>query len=411
MRTMPVDPEMYRPLETRLAQEFFPAAFGWGPTSDATRARASLPVRHGGLALPNPCLLAESERSNSTAAVRRLLDAVIQQDWTFQVDRDALWDERAEREVMRDLALSIEADEIERRLGGAEQRSLHETRLSGGARWLAAIPLNDFNCRYALPQQVFRDAVALQMGQPLPDDLPSHCPSCDEQNVDVAHFLKCPKKGWVRRRHTEVLKELARLMRGVCGKTGVIEEPELGPVRGPPFANKNTTTDSGARTDILARGFFEPQMDAHFDVTIIDTAQKSALKKGIKPETLLAEAQREKRDFYEERVKRLGGSFTPFAASVYGTLAPESERVILTLMSKMSKENGRRAPSEACARLRIQIAIVKATSLCIRSRSHDSNKLGASANGAQMDEPEVEDSEETLDLEAEWGDLRTTLGQ
>ena len=116
---------------------------------------------------------------------------------------------------------------------------------------------------------------------------------------------------------------------------------------------------------------------------------------------------------YEERVERLGGSFTPFAASVYGTLAPESERVILTLMDKMKKAHGGRVPSESCARLRIQLAILKATSQCIRSRSRDTPKFGATADGAKGESPEggSEAEEDALDLEAEWGDLRTSLGE
>jgi hypothetical protein len=99
-----------------------------------------------------------------------------------------------------------------------------------------------------------------------------------------------------------VLKQFARLMRGICET--VIEEPELGPVTGPPFKNENTTTLPGARTDILARGFFEPQVDSHFDVYIVDTAKKSALKKGMSPEAVLAQAERGKRNEYEERVTR-----------------------------------------------------------------------------------------------------------
>ena len=112
---------------------------------------------------------------------------------------------------------------------------------------------------------------------------------------------------------------------------------------------------------------------------------------------------------YEERVRRLGGSFTPFAVSVYGTLAPEAERTILTLMKKMSKDVSDRKISEACARLRIQLAILRATSMCIRSRSHDNNTYGAIVNcteeGVAPERSEEED-EEPLDLEAEWYDSR-----
>ena len=204
------------------------------------------------------------------------------------------------------------------------------------------------------------------------------------------------------------MKELARLMKEVCET--VIEEPVLGPVHGPPFRNKKTTVDAGARTDILARGFFEPQIDAHFDVTIVDTCCASALRKQLRPEAVLAKAQRDKRDEYEERVTRTGGSFTPFAASVYGTLAPESERVLLTLTSKLSKTGGPRRTTEACARLRIQMAIMKATSMCIRTRSVHTPS-GATVCDVLDKEPcaavlEEEEEEEGLDLVGEWHDLR-----
>jgi hypothetical protein len=206
-----------------------------------------------------------------------------------------------------------------------------------------------------------------------------------------------------------VLKELARLMGEVCET--VVEEPRLGPVIGPPFANKNTSTDPEARGDILARGFFQPQQDAFFDVTIVDTAKKSALAHGRSPAGVLARAQQDKRDKYDERVQRLGGTFTPFAASVYGTLAPESERVLLTLVKKLTSEKGERAASEACVRTRIQVAIVKATSMCIRSRAHNNNNHFGATDGAQGGGFAAGDGEARElvgggDLAGAWADLQ-----
>jgi len=242
---------------------------------------------------------------------------------------------RIDREVRQDLARSIEAAEIEERLIGAERRSLHEAQLSGGARWLGAIPLEAPG--YALSRQTFRDAVAVRMGLPVPDPLSPDCPSCN-QEADLAHLLKCPNGGWIRRRHNEVQRELIRLMKGACDT--VIAEPVLPPVHGPPFKNKKTTIDPDARPDIFTRGFFEPQVDNYWDVTIVDTAQQSALDKGMTPEAVLHKAETEKRDKYQERVERLGASFTPFVASVDGTLAEESERAILTLVKKIAERNG-----------------------------------------------------------------------
>ena len=75
---------------------------------------------------------------------------------------------------------------------------------------------------------------------------------------------------------------------------------------------------------------------------------------------------------------------------------------------------GDRKISEACARLRIQLAIVRATSMCIRSHSHDNNTYGAVVNrteGEEVPEEEIEEEgEEPLDLAGEWYDLRTGMG-
>ena len=174
-----------------------------------------------------------------------------------------------------------------------------------------------------------------------------------------------------------------------------------------------TTTDENARPDILARGFFEPQVDVYFDVTIVDTAQKSALDKGLTPEAVLLRAEKSKRTKYRERVERIGGRFVPFAASVYGTLAEDSERTILTIMKKLSEKSGNRKSSEACARLRIQLAILRATSLCIRTRSHDNPSSGAPTVGTQEEgqQDSAVQEVEDIDLDAEWFDLQTTLGQ
>jgi hypothetical protein len=264
--------------------------------------------------------------------------------------------------------------------------------------WLAAIPLDDSGL--ALDRQTFRDAVAIRMGLLPPDELPKDCPSCGEEDIEISHLLKCPNGGWVRRRHTEVLKVWAKLMRGVCET--VVEEPYLGPVIGGPFLKDTTTTGPEARADILARGFFQPQRNSLFDVTIVDTAKKSALKKGLKPETVLAAAERAKRNEYEERILRQGGTFTPLAASVYGTLAHDSEQVLQRLAGMLAKRKEERGAIEHCARLKLQVAIVKATSLCLRTRCYDNQPFAAAGNRgeaeseADLSEGEGEDVEEDL---------------
>ena len=67
----------------------------------------------------------------------------------------------------------------------------------------------------------------------------------------------------------------------------------------------------------------------------------------------------------------MGGSFTPLAASVYGTLAVESEQVLLRLAGLLAKRKEGRGAVEHCCRVKLQAAIVKATSTCLRARCCD----------------------------------------
>ena len=130
---------------------------------------------------------------------------------------------------------------------------------------------------------------------------------------------------------------------------------------------------------------------------------------------MLRIAERTKRAENEERVERMGGTFTPLACSVYGTLGPESEQVLQVLTTKMKEKT--EDPADAAARVRriVQMAIIKATSLCIRTRSQ-TNPYGAEVNAQRteaerlMDETdsqvEEEEEEEEPDVACVFGDLR-----
>ena len=77
--------------------------------------------------------------------------------------------------------------------------------------------------------------------------------------------------------------------------------------------------------------------------------KKSAKKKGLTPEAVLKIAERTKRAENEERVLRIGGTFTPLACSVYGTLGAESEQVLQVLAAKMKEKTEDSADAAARA--------------------------------------------------------------
>ena len=82
---------------------------------------------------------------------------------------------------------------------------------------------------------------------------------------------------------------------------------------------------------------------------------------------LLRRKEEQKRSKYEERMAPYG-DFAPLICSVYGTLAPESAKLLTRITRGLDKEQDKDA-AMWMARAQLQTAIIKATSLCLRSRS------------------------------------------
>ena len=362
MRTMEVDPALFEPLEDTLVATFFPAAFGWVPDQLA-RARSTLPVRHGGLGIPRPSELAVSERGSSATLTAPIESAIWSQDWSFRGDRKATAALRQSVWEEKDRVHSQEVEDLLKQTTGRARRAFEEARVQGGRTWLAAIPLECHGL--ALPRQTFRDAVALRMGVPLPDPLPSVCPSCGEP-FSLQHALKCKKGGWVVRRHREVLLAWASLFERVA--SFVEEEPALPLIPGVVFSDPRTTTDPAARADIMARGVFQPQTNSYYDTAVIDTAADSYVRCSVV--STLASKERLKRRKYDERVRPLG-TFTPLVCSVYGTLGGEAEKVLTLVTSRLKTARTEKRDAAFLLRVCLSAAVVKATSVCLRERSHD----------------------------------------
>jgi hypothetical protein len=343
--------------------------------------------------------LAEDQQEAADGAVEELTQAILRQDWDYKCDPKEIRKNRREARQAQEEGLKDLADQIENELLGDERDSMNEMKLPGSDRSIMAVPLEDSG--FAFDRQTFRDHVAMRMGQPCPDPLPEDCPRCGKKDIDRAHLLDCKTGGWVRLRHGEVQRAWAKVMRQACGTATL--EPAIGPVSGPAFERKTTTTDEGARGDIKARGIFQDQVDSIFDTVVVNTFKPSAKKKGLKSHSILRAAEKGKRAEYEERVTRNGQTFTPLASSTLGTLDPEAEHVLLRLAKKLSKEHGEAGPAELHARMSIQAATIKATSLCLRS--HESISTISSEHHKQGAEDEQE-----ADGEKDFRVLQSDLG-
>ena len=93
--------------------------------------------------------------------------------------------------------------------------------------------------------------------------MPSVCVCGDHFNVD--HAMTCKRGGFVIQRHNELRDLEAEMLRMVCN--GVETEPILQDITGEEL-NRGAITAPDARLDIVARGFWERQRSAFFDVRI-----------------------------------------------------------------------------------------------------------------------------------------------
>ena len=362
MRTMPVDPVLYAPLEKALINSFFRRALGWAPDSEeGLRTRCALPPRLGGLGLPRPEDLARQELSASAGGSLALADAVLRQDWDYKEDSKMIQRARDSRLAEKHTQDLETAKRELKRLTGRARRGLEEAIEDDHSSWLSAVPLE--HLALDLNRQVFRDAVALKMGQDLPDPLPQYCPDCGE-DFDISHALTCKKGAWIVRRHHEVKAAWRALFREVSDQ--VDDEPVLPPAVMAAITKKSTTTDPGARGDIRVRGLFQVQQDAYTDVVVVDTGCPSNVGKGAM--TVLRAAETRKHSMYDERVRPYG-AFAALASSVYGTLGPEASKILALVTKGLDAERQEKAHKITMHRVNLQIATVKAVSMSLRSRS------------------------------------------
>eukprot|EP00731_Ephydatia_muelleri_P029724 Em0021g247a len=122
--------------------------------------------------------------------------------------------------------------------------------------------------------------------------------------VYIQHALDCKKGGLVIQRHNEIRDCIGDIASQVW--THVIKEPVVREVD-----VKNA--DGGLRLDLGIRGVWQPQVEALFDVKVVDTDAPSHRTRS--PEAILESGAKEKKRVYEQAVVERRGNFTPSAVS------------------------------------------------------------------------------------------------
>ena len=146
----------------------------------------------------------------------------------------------------------------------------------------------------------------------------------------------------------------------------MVFEPFLPSCDGVHFSRKTTTRKLDARADILVSGLFQRFQDAYLDVAVLDTGAACYEKKTSRQ--VLAAKEISKRGKYEERVS-LGGAFAPLVCSVYGTLGREASAILSRVVNGLDTGRPEKKDTAVMQAVYLQMAVVKATSRCLRARS------------------------------------------
>ena len=149
---------------------------------------------------------------------------------------------------------------MKRSLPAKTNRAVEFAVEKGASSWLNVFPMN--NMDFTLNKREFRDAVKLRYDWPIPE-----CPSICVwgANFSVDHAMVCKRVGFVIQRHNEIRDLEAELLEMVCSDVQI--EPSLQPVTGETL-NKGANKENGARLDVHARGLWERQRSAFFDVRV-----------------------------------------------------------------------------------------------------------------------------------------------
>ena len=126
--------------------------------------------------------------------------------------------------------------------------------------WLTVMPLKEMG--FSLNKRELRDTLKLCYEWPI-DDMPSRCVCGELFSVD--HAMICKRGGFIIQRHNELRDLEAELLNTVCND--VETEPVLQDITGEQL-RRGTNKAPEARLDIHARGFWERQRSAFFDVRV-----------------------------------------------------------------------------------------------------------------------------------------------
>ncbi|KAL9960502.1 hypothetical protein ACROYT_G033970 [Oculina patagonica] len=320
-----------------------------GPSGTSSAAR--------GLGLINPSQDAASQFKVSTKITAPLVEKIIAQDHETPADTAVKTLQQCVRRETNE-ALQTRLGNVRESLPQKTQRAIDLATEKGASNWLTVLPLKDMG--YNLNKGEFRDAVKLRYDWEI-DDKPTVCVCGDAFTID--HAMICRRGGFIIQRHNELRDLEADLLKMVCNDVEI--EPVLQELTGERLpSGANTTPD--ARLDIHARGFWEKQRSAFFDVRVCHPNADSY--KDQTPKQIYRNHENEKKRAYADRVLQVEqGTFTPLVFTSTGGMGEECKRYHSRLAELIAAKKGEDyATTVSWIRSKVSFAILRSALICLR---------------------------------------------
>ena len=383
----------FEPLEEAIRYHFIPALLGLKSDELDSDLQQTLThsVKTGGMGILNPMDTAQRVHSISAAATGCLTASLIRNDGTFAIDEHNRTARKA-TQAARKSRIDDEMLSLTRRGEGNATKQRRDKRNTKNGAWLTVVP-TEKNGTVLLPTE-WRDSVKLRYNFS-PQGMQTHCDGCNSA-MTVEHALSCKKGGLVHARHDELRNALHNMCCEATSSSRCSREPKIhmrahhGRQRAPrgtstptaiPPQTPNTTEERG---DVGCFGFWADGRETIFDLRVTDTDAKSYLP--IEVSKVLARQEKEKKGKYLNSCHEMRKDFTPMVYSVDGVAGREArsaeKRLAILLAAKWKRQYSQVV---YFVRVRMQIALVRSTSLLIRgTRNHQGHNYRPLPDGAAL---------------------------
>ena len=368
-RVLPGVSDAFKPVEEALVTHFLPSLLGQDAVPKGLRERLRLPVRNGGLGIPNPCETSDALFEASEKMTETLTTSLLDMPDDFDV-KEYILRSREVRQHCRNMRQAATDAEMEKYVSASSAEEARLTKRSGETGvWLTTIP-NTLNGN-VLSKEEFRDSLRLRFGLGV-ENLPSKCDGCGAA-FNVTHALNCKLGGLVSRRHHDVNRTFQHLCCQAFTPSSVSCEPLIQSNMdkrraggGPGGVTRDQLETLEDRGDTGVHSFWTKGSTCIFDVRVTNLDNASQVKHD--PASCLRAHEKAKMRKYNKACLERRKTFTPLVFSCDGMKGPQAKAALKRLAKELS-EKWELPYSQVCNYVNSQmaVALVRATSTCLRA--------------------------------------------